>query len=820
MIPIRPSKKFTLYTLIGLSFLFFFIYLNLSRYWRILPDDPSLANKYTQTADSLINSLGIPKDSLVFAFKPLSEKEIVRTLSEKLGAAAARRYIADEHLATVLFQVNARRRTGKDNNVNFSLGNNALGERSKLKTERTLIFSSIIGMDGTLYEYSSALPQIPTDADSATALRIFSSLLPKKITHSNPIWISDSVSEEERSFRYWATLKKNKLHRVKAYITLTSPDYQSKDTLWHGTWSVVNDAGAPHAEEFSSAQLKILSYVFIAIIFASLLAMIVVFIVQLRNRIVNLWVLLWLSLSITVYFVLAQAAVLPRMEWYELLILVFFNFIFLGFLLGAIPLSGLIALAQKTFPEKFYTLLRLTRKPWNSYYFGRSVIIGLAAGSISSIIYPVLFALSEKLGTDRLYSGEVFPGGLIMMMGNLPFTLTTALLFIPVIGLAMALPGATLGLLRFPQRYKYIAAMILTCFYSVAISTLQGDTGLPSYIEAFLGGIITFGTLMIGDVLAVLVAQFVSTTLMFIPAMYIHDSLWIYFAIAWCFLFASCFIAFIRTPERVEEEDYKPDYLIRFEEEQRIRDEVAAAKVVQQRLLPAKMPKFPQADIAAYCLPAFEVGGDYYDFFPLNETQLGVLIADVSGKGMSAAFYITLAKGVIVSQIHQSPSPAEVLKRVNKLLFETMERGKFISMIYGVLDVTTMKFIYAQAGHNPIVIRTAYNGKATSLESRGLALGLDKGSLFDKSITDNTIDMSPGDAIVLYTDGVVEAMNNDKLEYGMDSFLAAIQRYAGTAPTLLNAIIQDVKGFIGKSKQHDDITVIVIRRPENITQLT
>lgn len=817
MIPIRPSKPTTLYSLLIISVLFFVTYIILDRYWRILPDDPSLANNYMATGDSLVAELGISRDSLVVSYRPLAEREIVKTLSDRLGTAEARRYLANKKLSTVSFQITARRRTTNDRNVNFSLGNNALGERTKSKTERTLLFSAIIGMDGTLYEFSYPLQQIPVDADSTKAFAIFEKELPNRIKKVSPVWYPDSVVSEERSFHYWATIEKHQYHRVKANLILTPPDKQSNDSLWHGTWSLTNDAGAVPSESLTSLSVKVLNYVFVGILFISLLAMIVVFIVQLRNRIVSLWVLLWLSVSITIYFVLAQTTLIPSMLWYELIILIFFNFIFLGFLLGAIPLSGLIALAQKTFPEKFYTLLRLTRKPWNSYYVGRSAILGVAAGIISSTIYPILFAISEKLGTDRLYAGEAFPGGLIMMMGSLPFTLSTALLFIPVIGLAMALPGVTLGLLRFPQRYKYIAAMILTCIYSVAISTLQGDAGLPSLTEAFLGGILTFGTLMLGDVLAVLVSQFVATTLMFIPAMHTHESLWIYFGIVWLWILGACILAFIRTPERVEEEDYKPDYLIRFEDEQRLRDEVAAAKVVQQRLLPSKMPQFPAIDIAAYCLPAFEVGGDYYDFFPLNEKQLGVLIADVSGKGMSAAFYITLAKGVIVSQIHQSPSPAEVLKRVNRLLFETMERGKFISMIYGVFDVSTMQFIYAQAGHNPIVVRTSYNGKATPLEVRGLALGLDKGSLFDKSIIDTTIDLASGDAIVLYTDGVVEAMNNDKLEYGMDSFIAAIQRYAGTAPTLLNAIIQDVKAFIGKSKQHDDITVIVIRRPEGVT---
>lgn len=816
MIPIRPSKPTTLYALIGISIISIICYFSLQRYWRISPNEPSLKNRYKHTADSLIKELGIPKDSLTYIYSPVIDQTLTDALCEKLGTAEAREYFNKQQIATVSYRINVRRRDYRDKNINFSLGNSALGERSRSRVERTLLFSALIAMDGTLLEYSCGLPTIDINADSATALAQFQKLLPERIKKHSPQWLRDSVSQIDRTMSYWAGLERKQYHRVKAEITLTPPDQTEKNKMWHGSWSILYEIGAtPHPQTLIESITEILRYICTGIVSLSLISMIIVFIFQLRNRIVNLWVLLWASVSITCYFVFAQTAVIPSLSLIEIIFLVFFNFIFLGFLMGAIPLSGLVALAQKTIPEKFYTLLRLTQKPWNSYYIGRSSIIGIAAGTLSTTLFPLTFLMAEKLGIDRLYSSEGFQGGLVMMMGNLGFVNVTMLLFIPITGLVISLPGITLGLLRFPHRFKYLAAMILTCLYTVSISSLQGDIGILSYGEAFITGIITFGTLMIGDLLAVMIAQLIASSLMFLPAAQSHESLIYIWVILWIFFAGVSVLAFIRTPEKVEEEDYKPDYLIRFEDEQRMRDEVAAAKVVQQRLLPSKMPQYPSIDIAAYCLPAFDVGGDYYDFFPLNEHQLGILIADVSGKGMSAAFYITLAKGVIVSQIHESFSPAEVLKRVNRLLFETMERGKFISMIYGVLDIRSMQFTYAQAGHNPIVVRTAHNGTTSTLESRGLALGLDKGNVFDKSARDTVIDLSEGDAIVLYTDGVVEAMNSEKMEYGMDNFISAIQRYAGTAPTLLNAIIQDVKLFIGKAKQHDDITVIVIRRPEN-----
>ena len=274
-------------------------------------------------------------------------------------------------------------------------------------------------------------------------------------------------------------------------------------------------------------------------------------------------------------------------------------------------------------------------------------------------------------------------------------------------------------------------------------------------------------------------------------------------------------IGYFNAPEKVHEEDYKPEYLYRLEEEKRLRDELTAAQLVQRRLLPAKMPTYPMLDVAATCIPAFEVGGDYYDFFPLDDTHLGILIGDVSGKGMSAAFYITLAKGVIVSQIQQSLSPADILCKVNKLLYETMERGKFISLIYGVLNTATMEFTYSQAGHNPILIRKN-NGTTEALEGKGLALGLNNGQVFNQVTSNYSIRLEPGDALILYTDGVTEAVNLSGEEFDMKGLLTSVKRPEVDALSLLQGIITDVQKFIGKAKQHDDITIVVIKNNNGV----
>jgi sigma-B regulation protein RsbU (phosphoserine phosphatase) len=203
-------------------------------------------------------------------------------------------------------------------------------------------------------------------------------------------------------------------------------------------------------------------------------------------------------------------------------------------------------------------------------------------------------------------------------------------------------------------------------------------------------------------------------------------------------------------------------------------------------------------------------GGDYYDFFPLDDTHLGILIGDVSGKGMSAAFYITLAKGVILSQIQQSLSPADVLCKVNKLLYDTMERGKFISLIYGVFNTATMEFTYAQAGHNPILHRKS-DSSTEMLPARGLALGLDSGHVFNHATTNHSVHLDAGDSLILYTDGVTEAVNLSGEEFDIKGLLHSAGKNSADSLALLQAIITDVQTFIGKAKQHDDITLVVIK---------
>lgn len=256
----------------------------------------------------------------------------------------------------------------------------------------------------------------------------------------------------------------------------------------------------------------------------------------------------------------------------------------------------------------------------------------------------------------------------------------------------------------------------------------------------------------------------------------------------------------------------QPDYLDRLAEKERIKRELEIARQVQLSFLPRQLPELTGLDVAALCLPANEVGGDYYDFVKLGQNRLGVLIGDVSGKGVSAAFYMTLTKGIIKSSVQESPSPAEVLIRANRLFYENVERGIFVSLIYGVFDLTQRTFTSARAGHNPILLLRRQQQNAQFVSPQGLALGLNQGEVFARNIQEQTLVLNSGDVFVFYTDGFTEAMNGRNEEFGEARMSEILSNGLGaTSLDTINNIRNAVQIFSGDTPQHDDMTMVVVR---------
>jgi sigma-B regulation protein RsbU (phosphoserine phosphatase) len=259
------------------------------------------------------------------------------------------------------------------------------------------------------------------------------------------------------------------------------------------------------------------------------------------------------------------------------------------------------------------------------------------------------------------------------------------------------------------------------------------------------------------------------------------------------------------------------DLLRQAAEKKRLEEEMRLAREIQMSLLPRGPLLIPGMTISALCVPAREVGGDYYDIIALPDGRHGVLIADVSGKGMSAALYMAELKGLILSlsQIHLSPR--DLLISANRLISMHLDSRSFITMTYAVIDPAAGVVTYARAGHTPMLYLPAGNGsgsRASILAPDGLVLGLriDDGERFASLLAEVTLRILPGDLLVLFTDGISEAMNEHADCFG-ETQLAELVEEHGHLPIgeLRERILREITAFVGGAPQHDDMTMILLK---------
>ncbi len=269
---------------------------------------------------------------------------------------------------------------------------------------------------------------------------------------------------------------------------------------------------------------------------------------------------------------------------------------------------------------------------------------------------------------------------------------------------------------------------------------------------------------------------------------------------------------------RKELPEYIPSYIEDQAKEQRLRQELSIARVVQQTFLPSKIHHLPGIDVAGACIPAQETGGDYYDMIPLGDQRTAIAIGDVSGKGIRAAFYMTFTKGVLHSLSALILSPAELLSQLNRLFNENATRGTFISMIYGILEADKREFTFARAGHNPMLLVRS-NGNTEWLKPAGIGIGVYKGDDFIKYTEEATLKLKEGDVIILYTDGITEMLNTSNHFYGEERLERLVRGVRNaTSENILQIIINDVNEFKGVAKQHDDMTLVIIKADASVNQ--
>ncbi|HUT66617.1 MAG TPA: SpoIIE family protein phosphatase, partial [Spirochaetota bacterium] len=261
---------------------------------------------------------------------------------------------------------------------------------------------------------------------------------------------------------------------------------------------------------------------------------------------------------------------------------------------------------------------------------------------------------------------------------------------------------------------------------------------------------------------------------------------------------------------------------IRLTDQARLKKEMQLAQSIQQTLLPKEVPETEGFEISAKYDAAMEVGGDYYDFFYVNENSLGMTVGDVSGKGIGGAFMMSIARTALRLEARGQKNASEVLVRLNSTLHGEFKKGMYITLFYIILDSKRRSINYASAGHTPMILYRAATDQIFRLNPRGFPIGLSIGDLkhFKKSMDNERVNLDKGDLLLVYTDGITEAMNSKREEYGDQRLLSAIKRYKAL-PTLEFAdhLMEDIKNFTGGTPQTDDITFLVIRDKEKYTEL-
>ncbi len=264
--------------------------------------------------------------------------------------------------------------------------------------------------------------------------------------------------------------------------------------------------------------------------------------------------------------------------------------------------------------------------------------------------------------------------------------------------------------------------------------------------------------------------------------------------------------------EVTDEETAVPLQLLETRDErERLKAEFGVAQRAQQQMLPDAPPQIPGLEISAVCLPSKEVGGDLYDFLPLSDGRLGIVVADVSGKGVPASLYMTLTKGLLESVSETTSDPGEILREVNRHLYEVCRRKMFVTLFLGVIDPITKRLIYARAGHNPTVFRRP-TVETRLLSAGGIGLGLNSGKIFDQTLKVETVQLATNDKLFFYSDGITEAMNPKNEEYGEERLMSLAERLdSAGANEARDVVLNDVKEFLDSNQPQDDQTLVVVK---------
>ena len=248
-------------------------------------------------------------------------------------------------------------------------------------------------------------------------------------------------------------------------------------------------------------------------------------------------------------------------------------------------------------------------------------------------------------------------------------------------------------------------------------------------------------------------------------------------------------------------------------EKRAMESELQNAREVQRILLPQQDPVISGFRVSGTNVSARIISGDYYDYIDLGSQKFGIVIADVSGKGVPAGLLMAMCRSALRSVATAEHSPSNAMAAVNRQLFPDIREDMFISMAYSILDATTNTLTLSRAGHDPALLYRKETGNVELLRSPGLALGIDSGAVFERVTRDMEVEMKSGDCVLFYTDGVKEAVDTNEEEFGMERMSEAFRLAAPLgAEAILIRMQADLKKFTGEGPQMDDITLVAIEK--------
>lgn len=249
-------------------------------------------------------------------------------------------------------------------------------------------------------------------------------------------------------------------------------------------------------------------------------------------------------------------------------------------------------------------------------------------------------------------------------------------------------------------------------------------------------------------------------------------------------------------------------------EQERLQKEMQVAQEIQHTLLPKRFPEIEGYDISTLYRAAKEVGGDYYDFVWIDRDTLGIVVADVSGKGVPGSLVMTMIRTALRLEARANRSPSDVVRRVNSFVSEDMKKGMFVTIFYVVLDSKRRRISYSSAGHNPMILYRSKTDKTYFLNPSGIPVGIDlpEKGFFAETLSSERIRLRKDDMLIIYTDGITETMNRNREQFGEEKLLAFIKKHSHSRPKeFVKQLDEEIASFTGGIRQHDDITLVVIK---------